>query len=46
MQILYQAQDCGISIHALLAEGDLCALAVSAEEDISIHALLAEGDRL
>ena len=36
-----------ISIHSLLAEGDIDALAASdASEDISIHSLLAEGDQI
>ena len=38
--------DSRISIHALLAEGDLCRLLASSELFvISIHALLAEGDQ-
>ena len=34
-----------ISIHALLAESDLRALAMGSKFDISIHALLAESDQ-
>ena len=35
----------GISIHALLAEGDIDILCECSDTEISIHALLAEGDR-
>ena len=45
MQILYQAQDCGISIHALREEGDqLGQYYLVPFKQISIHALREEGD--
>ena len=44
MQILYQAQDCGISIHALREEGDRPGEGGKEGSEISIHALREEGD--